>query len=104
MGESQVPFADALAALARQRLGEAGAAGAVEASLAALRERDAKAQLAYALNQAAQLALGLGHATDASRLATEALAAATAVRRPSQIARARATLAAAAPAAATNPS
>ena len=103
MGESQVPFADALAALARQRLGEPDAAAAVEASLAALRERDAKAHLAYALNEAAALALGAGTATVAMRLATEALAAAMAVRRPTQIARARATIAAAAPAAALNP-
>jgi DNA-binding SARP family transcriptional activator len=100
MGEAQVPFADALAALARQRLGEPGAAAAVEASLAALRERDAKAHLAYALNEAAARALGRGDADVAARLAAEALAAAQAVRRPTQIARARATIAAAAPAAA----
>lgn len=103
MGETQVPFADALAALARQRLGQAGAAAAVEASLAALRERDAKAHLAYALNEAATLALGAGATTRAARLAGEALAAAQAVRRPSQIARARATLVAAAPTATVNP-
>ncbi len=102
MGESQVPFADALAALARRRLGEPGAAAAVDASLAALRERDAKAHLAYALNEAATLALGTGDATVATRLATEALEAALAVRRPTQIARARATIAAAAPAQAVN--
>lgn len=100
MGEAQVPFAGALAALARQRLGEPGAAAAIEASLAALRERDAKAQLAYALNEVAARALDSGDADGAARLATEALAAASAVRRPTQIARARATIAAAAPAAA----
>jgi hypothetical protein len=98
MGESQVPFADALAALSRQRLGEPGADAAVRASLAALRERDAKAHLAYALNEAAALALHAGAVGDAASLATEALDAAQAVRRPSQIARARATIAAAAPA------
>ncbi len=68
------------------------------ASLAALRERDDKAHLAYALNEAAALALGTGDATVATRLAAEALAAALAVRRATQIARARATIAAAAPA------
>jgi DNA-binding SARP family transcriptional activator len=102
MGESQVPFADALAALARQRLGEPDAALAVDASLAALRERDAKAHLAYALNEVAARALDSGDAEVAARLATEALAAAQAVRRPTQIARARATIAAAAPATAMN--
>jgi DNA-binding SARP family transcriptional activator len=102
MGESQVPFADALAALARQRLGEPDAAAAVEASLAALRERDAKAHLAYALNEAAALALAAGNATVAMLRATEALEAAMAVRRPTQIAHARATIAAAAPALAVN--
>ncbi len=102
MGEAQVPFADALAALARQRLGEPDADVAVEASLAALRERDAKAHLAYALNEAAALALGAGAAGVATRLASEALEAAAAVRRPTLIARARATIAAAAPAQAVN--
>jgi hypothetical protein len=75
----------------------------VEASLAALRERDAKAHLAYALNEVAARALDGGDAEAAARLATEALAAAQAVRRPTQIARARATIAAAAPATAVNP-
>lgn len=103
MGESQVPFADALAALARQRLGQTDAGAAIEASLAALRQRDAKAHLAYALNEAATLALGAGAASVATRLASEALEAALVVRRPTQIARARATIAAAAPAQAVNP-
>jgi hypothetical protein len=97
MGEPQVPFADALAALARLRRGDADAAAAVDSALAALRERDDKAHLAYALNEAAVLALRAGHAAAAARHATEALAAATAVRRASQIARAQATLAAATP-------
>jgi DNA-binding SARP family transcriptional activator len=103
MGEAQVPFADALAALARQRLGEPDASAAVEASLSALRERDAKAHLAYALNEVAARALASGDAEGAARLATEALVAAQAVRRPTQIARARATIAAAAPATAVHP-
>ena len=98
MGELQVPFADALAALARQRLGEAGAETDVQAALSALRERDAKAHLAYALDMAASHCLAQGAADTAEPLAREALAAAEAVRRPSLIARARATLAAAAPA------
>jgi DNA-binding SARP family transcriptional activator len=96
MGEPAVPYADALAALARLGRGERAAAAALEASLAALRERDDKAHLAYVLNEAAALALAAGDAAAAARHAEEALAAATPVRRPSQIARARAMIAAAA--------
>jgi predicted ATPase len=97
MGESQVPFADALAALSRLRRGDPGAHAAVDAALAALRERDDKARLAYALNEAARFALAAGDAAAAARHAGEALAAATAVRRPTQIARAQALIAACAP-------
>lgn len=100
MGEPQVPFADALVALVRlrgaKRQDAAAASAAVHASLAALRERDDKARLAYALNEAASFALAAGDRAAAKSQAEEALAAATAVRRPSQINRARATLAAAA--------
>lgn len=96
MGETRVPFAEALAALVRLRRAEPAAAAALEASLDALRERDDKAHLAYVLNEAAAFALAAGDAPAAARHAGEALAAATAVRRPTQIARARATLAAAA--------
>lgn len=119
MGEPQVPFADALVALVNLRLQRAGrpapspasamatgsrapaapstsSTAAVEASLAALRERDDKAHLAYALNEAAIAALAAGDRATARHHAEEALAAATAVRRPSQISRARATLASAA--------
>ena len=96
MGEAEVPFADALAALTRWRRGELEVAEIVRTSLAALRERDDKANLSYTLNEAAMLLLAAGDAAQASRYAEEALAAAAAVRRPTQIARARATLAAAA--------
>jgi hypothetical protein len=95
MGESQVPFADALAALARQRRGDADAPVAVAASLAALRERDDKAHLAYVLNESASFALAAGDAAGAARQAHEALAAAAAVRRPTLIARARSIITAA---------
>lgn len=96
MGEPQVPFADALAALARLRQGDDTAATAVDASLAALHERDDKAHLAYVLNEVAAWALLAGDAAAAVRHAEAALAAATPVRRPAEIERARATLAAAA--------
>lgn len=99
MGEPQVPFADALAALVQRRQAApealAAADAAVQASLAALRRRDDKAHLAYALNEAATLALAAGDRSTARQQAEEALAAATAVRRPSQVGRAQATLAAA---------
>ncbi|MBE7424663.1 MAG: AAA family ATPase [Burkholderiaceae bacterium] len=104
MGEAQVPFADALAALARLRRGDADAAAAVEASLAALRECDDKAHLAYSLNESATCALAAGDGAEAARRAREALAAATAVRRPTQMAHARSIIAAAEGAAAPNPS
>jgi predicted ATPase/DNA-binding SARP family transcriptional activator len=103
MGESHVPFADALSALARLRRGDAGAGAAIETAIAALRERDDKAHLAYALNEAAVVALAAGDAATAARCAREALAAATTVRRPTQTARAQATIAAAAPTAAAAP-
>lgn len=94
MGEPRVPFADALTALVRLRRGEPGAASAVAASLDALRERDDKAHLAYVLNESAAFDLAAGEPVAAARQADEALAAATAVRRTTQIARARATMAA----------
>ena len=92
MGETAVPFADALGALARCHGGDREAHAAVALALAALRERDDKAHLAYALNEAAALVLVTGDKAAAARHAEEALAAATAVRRPSEIARARAML------------
>jgi hypothetical protein len=87
--ESEVPFADALAALARLRRAEPDAGAAVELGLTALRKHDDKARLAYALNAAATFALATGDKAAATRHATEALAAATGVRRPTLIAGAR---------------
>ncbi|MFO1288164.1 MAG: hypothetical protein U1F25_17500 [Rubrivivax sp.] len=96
MGEPQSPFALALAALARWREGDARAENNLAPQLEALRSLDDKAQLAYALNEAAALALAARRPEDARRWAAEALAAAQAVRRPSEEAVARAWLAAAA--------
>jgi predicted ATPase len=95
MGETQAPFAEALAALARLRRGDAGAATALAAALQALRDIDDKAHLAYALNEAAALALDDGRDDEAAACAAEALAAAQAVRRPTEVAVASARLAAA---------
>ena len=63
---------------------------AVDASLAALRERDAKAHLAYALNETAALALAADRPDAAAACAGEALADAQAVRRATVIAARRA--------------
>lgn len=103
MGESQVPFADALAALARARRGDADAGVAVQASIDALRERDDQARLAYVLIEAAEWALAQGQPATAAGQAHEAHTAATTVRRPSLIARAQAIATAAQAAAAGRP-
>ena len=97
MGEPQAPFAQTLGTLARWRQGDAGAEAALATHLDALRELDDKAHLAYALNEAAALALAAGRRAEATSWATEALAAAQAVRRPTEVAVARARLACAAP-------
>ncbi|NRF67288.1 AAA family ATPase [Aquincola sp. S2] len=85
MGE-QAPFAQALAALARLQQGEQAAWGPLGEAIADLRTLDDKAHLAYALNDAAALALDAGRAADAAAWADEALAAARAVRRPTEVA------------------
>lgn len=94
MGEPQAPFAQALGALARLRQGDGSAEAMLEASLAALRERDDKAHLAYALNEKAALALADHRPDVAAACASEALADAQAVRRATEIAVATARLAA----------
>ncbi|HEV7912458.1 MAG TPA: ATP-binding protein, partial [Albitalea sp.] len=95
MGEPQAPFAQVLGALARLREGDAGAEASLEAGLVALRERDDKAHLAYALNEAAAWALMANRRAVAAACAEEALAAALAVRRATEVAVATARLAAA---------
>jgi DNA-binding SARP family transcriptional activator/predicted ATPase len=94
MGEPQAPFAQVLGALARLRQGDSGAQGVLEASLAALRELDDKAHLAYALNEQAALLLAADRPDVAAACASEALADAQAVRRATEIAVATARLAA----------
>ena len=89
MGDVDAPFARALQALARRR---GGTDAALQAPLQALRAADDKAHLAYALNAAAQIELDCGAADAARGLAEEALVAAQAVQRASEIAVARATL------------
>lgn len=94
MGEPQAPFAQVLGALARLRQGNGTGEAALEASLDMLRELDDKAHLAYALNEAAALALDANRPDAAAARAGEALAAALAVRRATEIAVATARLAA----------
>ena len=93
MGEPAPPFAQALQAVARLRwdgardpvTGIASAERDLLASLAALRELDDKAHLAYALNETAALAQEAGRPADAARFAAEALVAARAVRRATEM-------------------
>lgn len=97
--EADAPFARALGALAALRPGTDGeqeraeAAGVLAASHAALRAMDDKAHLAYALNAAAAIALGQGQRDAAHACASEALEAARAVRRLTEMAVATACLA-----------
>lgn len=93
MGETHAPFAQALSALARARQGDVAAAAELAAALQSLRDIDDKAHLAYALNEAAAQALDCGADEEAAARAAEALAAAQAVRRPTEVAVAAARLA-----------
>ena len=95
MGEPQAPFAQALGALARLGEGDATGEAVLAASLEALRELDDKAHLAYALNEAAALALAADRPDAAAAFAGEALTDALAVRRATEAAVATARLAAA---------
>lgn len=93
MGDTEAPFPQALAALARWRCGDDAGAEALHAALASLRALDDKAHLAYALNEGAALALCAGDTHQAAAFAREALTAAQAVRRPTEVCVAQARLA-----------
>ncbi|MES2073038.1 MAG: AAA family ATPase [Pseudomonadota bacterium] len=97
MGDVKVPVSDALQALAQLMQSPPGntalANASLQASLEQLRALDDKAHLAYVQNQAAALALGQGRLSEAQAAAGEALAAAQAVGRTTEIAVARALLA-----------
>jgi DNA-binding SARP family transcriptional activator len=97
MGETNAPFAEALGALSRWRQGDGAAEGELAMSIEALRQLDDKAHLAYVLNEAAALLLNAGRHEAAAAGASEALGAAQAVHRPTEIAVARARLACATP-------
>lgn len=92
-GGSERPFARALAALCRWAYGEDATLDAFERALEELRLADAKHRLAFAAISAARLLVERGEAGLARALAEEALAAATALNRRSDIATALAVLA-----------
>ncbi len=94
MGESgELPYVQALEALARLTLCLPGAAGGLEAAVQQLRVFDSKAHLAYVLNALADSAFAKGDLFEASRAAEDALVAAEATRRLSEAAVSRALLA-----------
>jgi tetratricopeptide (TPR) repeat protein len=94
MGEgSEGPVAAALGALARRARGAAGGAEEAESRVDLLRQIDNKAFLAYALNFLAEIDLDEGRPAAARGKAEQALAAAEAVGRLSEIAVSRALLA-----------
>ena len=97
-GGLNAPFGEALRALAAWGAVAPGdpspaSRAALGASLEHLRSLDDKAHLAYVLNQIAALELGAGHVDAAEAAAGEALQAASAVRRTTEIATAKALLA-----------
>jgi hypothetical protein len=96
MGDTRAPAADALHALADIRLGHESSEAALNRALAGLREIDDKAALAYTLNQSALFHLDRAEFESAASLAGEALTAARALRRSTEVAVATAALACAA--------
>src|SRR5262249_11769952 len=93
LGEgSEVPFAATLRALSRLGLESEGAALEVDRALEKLRQIDTKGHLAYASNVLAEVELASGNVDQAKRRAEEALAAANAIGRRTEVARARSIL------------
>jgi predicted ATPase len=93
LGEgSEGPFAATLKALAGLVLGNEGAQADAERALDKLREIDTKGQLAYASNFLAELDIAAGALDLAERRAHEALHAAEAIGRRTEMARARSIL------------
>jgi DNA-binding SARP family transcriptional activator len=89
---SELPFARTLSALTKVARGDDDGAAAIECALASLRAIDTKGHLAYALNFMANLDLGTGDLERAKLRAEEALRAAEAVGRRTEVARARTVL------------
>ncbi len=91
-GGSEAPVASALARLLDYALQQPQAAAALEAAIEQLRRTDAKQRLAYVLLESAELDLARGEHGLASQRAREALVAASALSRRSDVARAHALL------------
>jgi hypothetical protein len=89
---SELPFARTLSALAKVARGDEDAANAIDRALGGLRAIDTKGHLAYALNFLANLDLSAGDLASAKTRAEEALQAAEAVERRTEVARARTVL------------
>ena len=87
---SEAPFARALCALSRYATGESAAREMFDCAVADLRAVDAKQRLAFILVRAALIELDRGDADAAAPLAEEAVAAAGALGRPSDVALAHA--------------
>jgi DNA-binding SARP family transcriptional activator len=85
IGDGPAPVADALRAIARMMSGDEEREPEMDRTLAALRALDDKAQLAYVLNEIAMWRLVHGRRAGASAAASEALRAAEAVQRATEI-------------------
>ena len=95
LGEDETPLVEALQALVKLAAQDRRATDPLDHALARLRAVDDKTYLAYALNGAARLQLTAGQLEAARKYATEALAAASTLRRSSEVAIAKAVLTAA---------
>ena len=93
IGDGPAPVADALRTLALMQNHVPNAAAKINANLTALRALDDKAQLAYILNQIAFFHVSNGDWESAKAAATEALAAAQAVNRNTEVVVAKSILA-----------
>jgi tetratricopeptide (TPR) repeat protein len=93
LGEDETPFVSTLQGLAQLASKKSAATDPLAEALRRLRTVDDKSYLAYALNSAARLHLRAGRIDQARTCASEALTAASAMRRANEIAIARAMLA-----------
>lgn len=93
LGEDETPFVATLQALALLAAGGSSAVDVLADALRRLRAVDDKSYLAYALNSAARLHLHAGRIDQVRLCASEALAAASAMRRTNEVTIAHALLA-----------
>jgi DNA-binding SARP family transcriptional activator len=93
LGEDETPFVATLQGLALLATDQASASDVLADALERLRSVDDKSYLAYALNSAARLHLRAGRTDQVRLYATEALDAASAMRRRNEVTIARAILA-----------